>query len=99
MSQTLIRAFDNKNRPILAGNKPVERIYFNLVRLAVGETYRYCLPGFESIVVPMAGTCDLTVDGASFSEIGSSGYHLGRQSRCCLRRTGRRCRYRRAKRL
>ncbi len=70
MSQTLIRAFDNKNRPILAGNKPVERIYFNLVRLAVGETYRYCLSGFESIVVPMAGTCDLTVDGASFTKLG-----------------------------
>ncbi len=33
MLQTFIRAFDNKNSPILAGNKPVERVYFNLVRL------------------------------------------------------------------
>ena len=35
MLQTFIRAFDNKNSPILAGNKPVERVYFNLVRLCV----------------------------------------------------------------
>ena len=70
MSQTLIRAFDNKNRPILAGNKPVERIHFNLVRLMAGENYRYRLPEFESVVVPMAGTCDLAVDGESFSNLG-----------------------------
>jgi hypothetical protein len=37
MWQTLIRAFDNKNNPILAGNEPVERVYFNLVRLLAGE--------------------------------------------------------------
>jgi len=70
MSQTLIHAFDNKNRPILAGNKPVERIHFNLVRLMAGENYRYRLPEFESVVVPMAGTCDLAVDGESFSNLG-----------------------------
>src|ERR1700722_12367855 len=70
MSQTLIRAFDNKNRPILAGNKPVEAIHFNLVKLRTGETYRYRLPEFESVVVPMAGTCDLTADGEPFSKVG-----------------------------
>jgi len=70
MSKTLIRAFDNKNEPILAGNQPVERIYFNLVRLMAGETYRYCIPEFESVVVPMAGTCDLAADGESFPNLG-----------------------------
>jgi 5-deoxy-glucuronate isomerase len=70
MWQTLIRAFDNKNNPILAGNEPVERVYFNLVRLLPGETYWYRLSGFESVVVPLAGTCDLVVDGASFSSLG-----------------------------
>src|SRR5258708_31402380 len=70
MSQTFIRAFDNKNRPILAGNKPVERIHFNLVRLMAGENYRYRLAEFESVVVPLAGTCDLAVDGESFSNFG-----------------------------
>jgi 5-deoxy-glucuronate isomerase len=70
MSQTLIRAFDNKNEPILAGNEPVERIYFNIVKLVAGENYQYLLPGFESVVAPMAGTCDLTVDGEAFSGLG-----------------------------
>ncbi len=70
MSQTFIRAFNNKNRPILAGNKPVERIHFNLARLVAGETYRYRLPEYESVVVPLAGTCDLAVDGESFSNLG-----------------------------
>jgi 5-deoxy-glucuronate isomerase len=70
MSQIFIRAFDNKNEPILAGNKPVERIHFNLVRLVAGETYGYRLPEFESVVVPLAGTCDLAVDGESFSKLG-----------------------------
>jgi 5-deoxy-glucuronate isomerase len=70
MWQTLIRAFDNKNNPILAGNEPVERVYFNLVRLLAGETYWHRLSEFESVVVPLAGTCDLVVDGASFSSLG-----------------------------
>jgi 5-deoxy-glucuronate isomerase len=70
MLQTFIRAFHNHNSPILAGNKPVERVYFNLVRLVAGETYRYRLSEYESVAVPMAGTCDLAVDGESFSNLG-----------------------------
>jgi 5-deoxy-glucuronate isomerase len=69
-SQTFIRSFNNKNSPILAADKPVERIYFNLVRLMAGENYQYCLPAFESVIVPMAGTCDLTADGESFTSLG-----------------------------
>ncbi len=70
MWRIFIPAFDNRNNPILAGNKPVEHIYFNLVRLAAGETYRYRLSEFESVIVPMGGTCDLAVDGVSFSNLG-----------------------------
>jgi len=70
MSQIFIRAFDNKNRPILAGDKGIERIHFNLVRLMPGETYRYRLPEFESVAVPLSGTCDLAVDGELFSYLG-----------------------------
>src|ERR1700692_1918502 len=70
MWQTLTRAFGNKNNPILAGNEPVERVYFNLVRLLAGETYWHRLSEFESVVVPLAGTCDLVVDDASFSSLG-----------------------------
>jgi 5-deoxy-glucuronate isomerase len=70
MSQTFIRSFNNKNVPILAGDKPAEDIYFNLVRLKAGENYQYRLPEFESVIVPMAGTCDLTADGESFTNLG-----------------------------
>jgi 5-deoxy-glucuronate isomerase len=70
MSQTLIRAFSNKNRPILAGNKPVERVFFNLVKLAGGETYEHRLPQFETVIVPMSGTCDVSVEGEVFSDLG-----------------------------
>jgi 5-deoxy-glucuronate isomerase len=69
-SQTFIRSINNKNAPILAGDKPVADIYFNLVRLKAGETYQYRLPGFESVIVPMAGTCDLTADDESFTSLG-----------------------------
>ena len=70
MSQIMIRAFDNENRPIFAGNQPVDRVYFNLVKLAAAEIHQYRLPQFETVVVPMAGTCDVTVDGGAFSNLG-----------------------------
>ena len=67
---TLIRAFNNENRPILAGNKPVERIYFNLIKLAPSQTFQYRLPQFETVIVPLAGACDLSVDDQTFSSLG-----------------------------
>jgi 5-deoxy-glucuronate isomerase len=70
MSQIMIRAFDNENRPIFAGNQPVDRVYFNLIKLAAAEIHQYRLPHFETVVVPMAGTCDVTVDGGAFSNLG-----------------------------
>ena len=70
MSQTLIRAYENNNRPLLAANEPVERIYFNLVRLAANGTFRYRLPEFETVAVPMAGTCRFSVGGQNFSDLG-----------------------------
>lgn len=70
MVQTLIRAFDNKNRPILSGNKPVEHIYFNLVRLVASETYSHRLPQFETISVPLTGTCDISIGDEAFSNVG-----------------------------
>ena len=84
---TLIRAFNNENRPILAGNKPVERIYFNLIKLAPSQTFQYRLPQFETVIVPLAGACDLSVDDQTFSSLGDrartkwggSGGELARQ--------------------
>jgi 5-deoxy-glucuronate isomerase len=70
MSQILIRAFNNENRPVLAGNEPVDRIYFNLIKLPTGEVYQYRLRQFETVAVPMAGTCDVSIDGELFSNLG-----------------------------
>jgi 5-deoxy-glucuronate isomerase len=70
MSQIFIPAFDNENRPVFVGNEPVDRIYFNLIKLGAAEVYRYRLHQFETVVVPMAGTCDVTIDGEVFSNLG-----------------------------
>jgi 5-deoxy-glucuronate isomerase len=70
MSQILIRAFDNENRPVFAGNAPVDVIYFNLIKLAAAEVYKYRLPQFETVAVPMSGTCDVTIDGEVFLNLG-----------------------------
>jgi 5-deoxy-glucuronate isomerase len=70
MSQKIIRALANENRPILAGNEPVDRVYFNLVKMATAESHRYRLRQFETVAVAMAGTCDVTVDGEGFSNLG-----------------------------
>ena len=40
MSHTFIRAFENRNKPILARNKPVERIHFNIVNPGEGHGVR-----------------------------------------------------------
>jgi 5-deoxy-glucuronate isomerase len=35
-----------------------------------GETYEYLLPDFETVIVPMAGTCDLNAGGETFKSLG-----------------------------
>ncbi len=70
MSQMMIRAFDNKNTPLFAGNEPVDRVYFNLVTLAPSEIYQYRLHQFETVAVPMGGICNVSIDGKTFSNLG-----------------------------
>jgi 5-deoxy-glucuronate isomerase len=70
MSQIFIRAFDNGNRPVFAGNEPVDRVYFNLIKLAAAEVCQYRLRQFETVAVPMEGTCDVSIDGEVFSNLG-----------------------------
>jgi hypothetical protein len=72
MSKIMIRAFDNENRPVLAGNEPVDRVYFNPIKLAAAEVYQYRLPQFETVAVPLAGTCNMAVDGEVFSNLGGA---------------------------
>lgn len=71
MPQTLIRAHDNANQPILAGGEgPVPNTYFNLLRLAAGEHATFAVPGFELCLVVMSGRADITVGGTAFKGVG-----------------------------
>lgn len=71
MTQQLIQAYDNKNQPILAGGQgAAPHAYFNLVKLAKGQSYRFTLPGYETMNVVLSGNVDIAVDGQAFAGIG-----------------------------
>lgn len=68
---SIIRAYDNKNQPIIPGRKrPVPRTYFNLLRLFKDETVSFSLADFESVAVVLSGTIDIVVNGIAFKEVG-----------------------------
>lgn len=69
---------DNANRPIVPEDHPlVPLVYFNIVRLAAGQSLDYRLDGYESCVVPATGTVSVAVEDASgpavFADIGNRG--------------------------
>lgn len=69
--QELIRAYDNKNKPILPGGSGIlPKVYFNLLKLDAGETFTTQVPGMETVYVIQSGCCDVTVDGEVFSSVG-----------------------------
>lgn len=70
MAATMIRAFDNGNRPIVSGDASAPLIHFNVVRLAPGAKHGYRLPDFETAIVPLSGRCDVSVDGVAFPDLG-----------------------------
>ena len=44
--------------------------YFNHVRLRQGERFVHCVLGYESLLMPTAGSCDVRVGDAHFAAIG-----------------------------
>ncbi|CAN7184464.1 5-deoxy-glucuronate isomerase [Phyllobacterium sp. LjRoot231] len=70
MSAKMIRRFENGNTPILDGGEPTTLIHFNLVKLAAGEAYSYRLPDFETAIVPLSGSCHVSIDDMEFNEVG-----------------------------
>ena len=71
MPQTLIKASDNGNRPILPGGKaPVPNTYFNLLKTAADQEVSLEVPGFETCLVVMSGTVDIRVGSAEFANVG-----------------------------
>lgn len=68
----LIRANDNKNKPIIECDNPiVPHSYFNLVRLDRGQRYEYQLENHETVAVVLQGNCDILVDGNRYEDVGS----------------------------
>ena len=67
----MIRAHDNNNQPIInTGDPLLPRSYFNIVRLAPGESFAASVPGYETCWTLMEGKCDIDVDGTAFGEVG-----------------------------
>ena len=66
-----IKPYDNKNQAIVGiGDDLVPHTYMNIVRLKSGEEFTSDLPAYESVCVPMEGSCDITVDGKVFKNVG-----------------------------
>ena len=69
-----IPAFDNNNQPIVEeGNSVVPLVYFNRVVLAPGQSHEYRLAKHESCVVPVSGSCTVTVGDSNFEKVGERG--------------------------
>lgn len=72
-----IPPFDNGNRPIVGPDHPLVPLnYFNIVRLAQGQSFEQQVIGYETCVVPATGTLDVTVLGHEFTGIGSRGHDV-----------------------
>lgn len=69
-----IPPYENENRPIVDVNDSrVPLNYFNLVKLARGESIEYRVRGYETCVVPATGSVDVRVAGQNFERIGNRG--------------------------
>ncbi len=66
-----IPPFDNRNQAIIGvGDQTTPLCYFNHVRLRRGERFEHQVPGYESMLVPATGSCDVIVDGREFLAVG-----------------------------
>ncbi len=66
-----IAPFDNRNQAIIdVGDQTTPLCYFNHVRLRRGERFEHQVPGYETMLVPATGSCDVRVDGREFPAVG-----------------------------
>lgn len=62
---------DNRNQPIVGADHPlVPLTWFNILRLAPGDSLTSHVPGYETCIVPATGTVDVSVEGETFAGIG-----------------------------
>jgi 5-deoxy-glucuronate isomerase len=66
-----IAPFDNGNVAIIGMDHPVvPLVYFNIVKLARGQTFTSQVPGYETCIVPATGSVDVAVGTETFASIG-----------------------------
>ena len=69
-----IAPYDNANRPIVDVDNPTVPLnYFNIVRLARGQSFTYQVPGYETCIVPATGGVEVETCGVNFGRIGQRG--------------------------
>ena len=66
-----IAPYDNQNQPIAGVDHPlVPLVYFNIVKLAAGESFTSAVPGYETCIVPATGTIEVITGNETFPGIG-----------------------------
>jgi 5-deoxy-glucuronate isomerase len=66
-----IPPFDNRNAAIIGVDDPlVPLVYFNIVKLTLGQVFTSQVPGYETCIAPATGTVDVTVGDDAFASIG-----------------------------
>ena len=66
-----IPPFENNNKPIVDVNDSrVPLNYFNIVKLKKDQAFEYCVPGYETCIVPATGLINVEVGGEKYSDIG-----------------------------
>jgi 5-deoxy-glucuronate isomerase len=66
-----IPAYNNANQAIIGIDDATTPLcYFNQVRLSRGQTFVHQVAGYESVVVPATGTCDVKVAEQHYVDIG-----------------------------
>jgi 5-deoxy-glucuronate isomerase len=69
-----IAPFDNQNQPLVGiDDQRVPLNYFNIVKLARGQSFEYVIPGYETGIVPATGTIDIEIGAEKFTAIGQRG--------------------------
>ncbi|MEM5581648.1 MULTISPECIES: 5-deoxy-glucuronate isomerase [unclassified Roseibium] len=67
-----IAPHDNHNKPIVDVDNPLVPLnYFNIVKLRKGDAFEYCVPGYETCIVPATGTVDVEIEGVRFKALGN----------------------------
>lgn len=72
-----IAPYDNQNQPIIGAHHPlVPLVYFNIVKLARGESFTSQVAGYETCIVPATGTVSVASCGTVFAAIGQRRAHV-----------------------